>query len=148
MFRHIAETVFGKTRFTVRGNEIDFGSKWRRISMADAVLEGTGIDFRKCSSTEEANAHLTTLGVKEPQQSIGLALAKAVEAKVEETLISPTFIFGHPMDISPLAKPMDTDPNYAERFEIFISGMECGDNWSEQNAPVALLSPFVAAFHA
>ncbi|HST24241.1 MAG TPA: lysine--tRNA ligase [Blastocatellia bacterium] len=146
MFRHIAETVFGKTKFTVRGHEIDFGSKWRRVSMADAVLEVTGIDFRKCSSTEEANAHLTTLGVNEPQESIGLALAKAFEAKVEETLISPTFIFGHPMDISPLAKPMDTDPNYAERFEIFISGMECGDNWSEQNDPVALLERWKSSY--
>ena len=146
MFRHIAETVFGRTKFTVRGHEIDFGARWRRISMADAVLGITGIDFRKCSSTQEANAHLATLGVNEPQESTGLALAKAFEAKVEETLISPTFIFGHPMDISPLAKPMDTDPNYAERFEIFISGMECGDNWSEQNDPVALLERWKSSY--
>lgn len=146
MFRYIAETVFGKTKFTVRGHEIDFGTAWRRVSMADAVMEVTGIDFRKCSTLEEANAHLATLGVNEPQESIGLALAKAFEAKVEETLINPTFVFGHPMDISPLAKPMDTDPNYAERFEIFISGMECGDNWSEQNDPVALLERWKSAY--
>ncbi|MCI0485288.1 MAG: lysine--tRNA ligase [Blastocatellia bacterium] len=146
MFRHIAETVFGKTVFSVRGHEIDFGKPWKRISMSDAVLGVTGIDFRKSDSVEQANAHLSALGIKEPQESRGLALAKAFEVKVEPTLINPTFIFGHPMDISPLAKPMDADPDYAERFEIFIAGMECGDNWSEQNDPVALLERWKSAY--
>jgi len=139
LFRYIAETVFNKTEFAVRGHTIDFGTAWKRISMADAVLSETGIDFRKIDSLEEANAQLQSLGIRERQESVGLALAKAFEEKVEQTLISPTFIFGHPMDISPLAKPMDSDPRFAERFEIFIAGMECGDNWSEQNDPVALL---------
>jgi lysyl-tRNA synthetase class 2 len=140
MFRYIAETVFNKTEFEVRGHKIDFGKKWKRISMADAVKEVTGIDFRDCQSVEEANEKLAGLGVNEPQTTIGLVIAKAFETKVEETLISPTFIYGHPIDISPLAKPMDENPNFVERFEIFIAGMECGDNWSEQNDPVALLS--------
>jgi lysyl-tRNA synthetase class 2 len=140
MFRYIAETVFNKTEFEVRGHKIDFGKKWKRISMADAVKEVTGIDFRDCQSVEEANEKLAGLGVNEPQTTIGLVIAKAFEIKVEETLINPTFIYGHPIDISPLAKPMDENPNFVERFEIFIAGMECGDNWSEQNDPVALLS--------
>jgi lysyl-tRNA synthetase class 2 len=58
---------------------------------------------------------------------------------VEPDLIQPTLVFGHPIEISPLAKPMAEDPRYVERFEIFIAGMECGDNWSEQNDPVSLL---------
>jgi lysyl-tRNA synthetase, class II len=139
MFRYIAETVFSRTEFEVRGHKIDFGSKWKRISMAESVKEVTGTDFRDCQSVAEANEKLAALGVNEPQTSIGLVIAKAFEAKVEETLIHPTFIFGHPIDISPLAKPMDDNPNFVERFEIFIAGMECGDNWSEQNDPVALL---------
>jgi lysyl-tRNA synthetase, class II len=139
MFRYIAETVFNRTEFTVRGHQIDFGQKWKRISMADAVREVTGIDFREAQSVEEANQQLAGLGVNEPQPTIGLIIAKAFEAKVEETLINPTFIYGHPIDISPLAKPMDENPQFVERFEIFIAGMECGDNWSEQNDPVALL---------
>lgn len=139
LFRHIAVTVFGKTEFRIRGHTIDFGKPWKRISMDEAVLAATGIDFRRCSSATEANTHLASLGVNESQPTVGLALAKAFEQKVESTLISPTLLFGHPMDISPLAKPIDTDPNYAERFEIFIAGMECGDNWSEQNDPVQLL---------
>jgi lysyl-tRNA synthetase class 2 len=139
MFRYIAEKVFNKTEFDVRGHQIDFGKKWKRISMADAVKEVTGVDFRDCQTVAEANEKLLGLGVNEPQTTIGLIIAKAFEAKVEETLIHPTFIYGHPIDISPLAKPMDENPNFVERFEIFIAGMECGDNWSEQNDPVALL---------
>ena len=148
LFRYIAETVFGKTVFEVRGHQVDFGKPWKRISMAEAVREVTGIDFRACRSAEEANEKLTAIGVDEPQPTIGLAIARAFEAKVEETLISPTFIYGHPIDISPLAKPMDDDPNFVERFEIFIAGMECGDNWSEQNDPVALLERWKSAIGA
>ncbi|MBI3654603.1 MAG: lysine--tRNA ligase [Acidobacteria bacterium] len=147
MFRYIAETVFAKTLFEVRGHKIDFGEKWKRISMADAVQEVTGLDFRDCQSVDEANDKLISLGVNEPQATIGLAIAKAFEAKVEETLINPTFIYGHPLDISPLAKPMDDNPNFVERFEIFIAGMECGDNWSEQNDPVALLERWQSAIN-
>jgi lysyl-tRNA synthetase, class II len=147
MFRYIALNVFHRTEFEVRGHKIDFGKTWKRISMADAVREVTGIDFRACQSLEEANEKLASLNVNEPQSTIGLVIAKAFEAKVEETLIQPTFIYGHPIDISPLAKPMDENPNFVERFEIFIAGMECGDNWSEQNDPVALLDRWKSAIN-
>lgn len=146
LFRYIAETVFGKTEFSVRGHKIDFANPWPRISMSDAVLNTTGIDFRECTSLAEANQQLEALGISEQQESFGLAIAKAFEVKVEQTLISPTFVFGHPVEISPLAKPMDSDPRFAERFEIFIAGMECGDNWSEQNDPVALLERWKRAY--
>jgi lysyl-tRNA synthetase class 2 len=142
LFRYIAEKAFGKTEFTVQGNKVDFGKPWKRISMIDAVLEVTGTDFRKFKSVAEANEFLATLESEEPvqpQASIGHALAAAFEICVEPTLVEPTLLYGHPMEISPLAKPMDDDPNFAERFEIFIGGMECGDNWSEQNDPVPLL---------
>ena len=138
MFRHVAITVFGRTQFKVAGHTIDFSQPWRRISMADAVKEKTGTDFRACHTVDEANARLAALGIHEAQPSIGEALVKAFET-VEKDLIQPTLLFGHPMEISPLAKPMAADPRFAERFEIFIAGMECGDNWSEQNDPVQLL---------
>lgn len=139
MFRHVGKTVFGKTVFPVKGHTVDFGTPWQRKMMVDVVLEVTGIDFRKISSVEEANNVLTSLKIKDHQPSVGEALVQVFAHKVEETLITPTFIYGHPVEISPLAKPMDNDPRYAERFEIFIAGMECGDNWSEQNDPIALL---------
>jgi len=139
MFRYVATQAFGRTEFTVRGHVIDFARPWRRVSMADAVKEKTGIDFRTCATVAEANAHLAGLGVKETQPSVGEALVSAFEATVEKDLIQPTLVFGHPIEISPLAKPMAEDPRFVERFEIFIAGMECGDNWSEQNDPVRLL---------
>jgi lysyl-tRNA synthetase class 2 len=139
LFRAIGEQAFGRTTFRVRGFEIDFAKPWRRVGMAEVTLEVTGVDFRECGSVEEANAHLEALGIHEKQPSIGTALVRAFEEKVEETLTAPTFVTGHPVDISPLAKPMADDPRYAERFEIFLGGMECGDNWTEQNDPVQLL---------
>jgi lysyl-tRNA synthetase, class II len=148
MFRYVAVTVFGKTQFTVRGHEIDFGKPWRRVSMPDAVMERTGMDFRACQTVEEANRMLAALNIGEPQPSIGEALVKAFEVMVEKDLIQPTLVFGHPIEISPLAKPMAQDPRFVERFEIFIAGMECGDNWSEQNDPVHLLETWRKAYRA
>jgi lysyl-tRNA synthetase, class II len=148
MFRHIAVNVFGKTEFSVRGHTIDFAKPWRRVSMAHAVKEKTGIDFRECKTVEEANRHLSNLQINEPQPSIGEALAKAFEGTMEQDLIQPTLVYGHPIEISPLAKPMAADPRFVERFEIFIAGMECGDNWSEQNDPVHLLETWRKAYRA
>jgi len=148
MFRHVATTVFGRTEFEVKGHKIDFGKPWRRVGMSDAVREKTGIDFRQCSSVEEANRHLAGLGIDEPQPSLGEALVKAFEVKVEKDLLQPTLVFGHPIEISPLAKPMADDPRFVERFEIFIAGMECGDNWSEQNDPVRLLETWRKSYRA
>lgn len=148
MFRHVATEVFGRTVFQVKGHEVDFGKPWRRVNMAEAVLEKTGIDLRKCTSVADANRHLTEMGIHENHPSVGEALVKAFEVCVEKTLIQPTLVTGHPIEISPLAKPLQDDPRYVERFEIFIAGMECGDNWSEQNDPVRLLETWREAYRA
>ena len=140
MFRFVAKRAFGKTQFNVRGHTIDFEKPWRRISMVEAVKEKTGIDFSSIKSVEEAHGHLRTLGAPEFPPTVGESLVQAFGHAVEAKLIEPTLVFGHPVEISPLAKPIAHDRRYAERFEIFIAGMECGDNWSEQNDPVHLLS--------
>jgi lysyl-tRNA synthetase class 2 len=148
MFRYVAQNVFGKTEFNVRGHPIDFGKPWRRASMSDLVKEKTGIDFRLIQTVEEANQKLAGLNIHEPQPSVGEALVKAFEITVEKDLVQPTLVFGHPVEISPLAKPLAEDPRFVERFEIFIAGMECGDNWSEQNDPVRLLETWRKAYRA
>jgi lysyl-tRNA synthetase class 2 len=148
MFRFVATTAFGRTEFTVRGHVIDFAKPWRRVSMSDAVKEKTGFDFRACATVEEANQHLASLGINDARPSVGEALVKAFEVTVEKDLIQPTLVFGHPVEISPLAKPMAEDPRFVERFEIFIAGMECGDNWSEQNDPVHLLETWRKSYRA
>ena len=146
LFRHIATSVFDRTVFQVKGHEVDFAKTWPRVLMTDAVLEATGIDFKTITSVDEANEKLASVGINDAQPSVGNALVRAFEEKVEKNLIQPTFIYGHPIEISPLAKPMQSDPRYVERFEIFIAGMECGDNWSEQNDPVQLLATWKKAF--
>lgn len=148
MFQYVAKTAFGRTEFKVRGHVIDFSRPWRRVSMADAVKDKTGIDFPACPTVGEANGRLVALGIDEPQPSIGEALVKAFEVLVEQDLIQPTLVLGHPVEISPLAKPMAADARFAERFEIFIAGMECGDNWSEQNDPVRLLDTWERSYRA
>lgn len=139
LLRHIALSVFHKTTFRVGEHEVDFRPPWRRVSMVDAVLDATGIDFRTAGTVSDANSALASLGVLEEVPTVGHALARAFEQFVEPTLVQPSLVYGHPVEISPLAKPMSDDPRYAERFEVFIAGLECGDNWSEQNDPLALL---------
>lgn len=146
MFRHVAAKAFGRTEFNVKGHVVDFAKPWARISMADALKNVTGVDFLAIRSVDDANSELARLGVHDPQASVGEAMVRAFEERVEPTLIQPTLVYGHPVEISPLAKPMDSDPRLAERFEIFIAGMECGDNWSEQNDPVQLLERWRAAY--
>lgn len=146
LFRHVAVSVFGRTTFKVKGHEIDFAPAWRRVRMADLVRDLTGVDFSTHATVDEANAALARLGIDEPQPTIGEALVKAFEVKGEPTLIQPTLVYGHPVEISPLAKPMADDPRFVERFEIFIGAMECGDNWSEQNDPVQLLERWRSSY--
>ncbi|MCC6233314.1 MAG: lysine--tRNA ligase, partial [Verrucomicrobiales bacterium] len=146
MFRHLAVSVFGRTVFKVRGHDIDFAPPWRRVRMADAVREQCGVDFPALASVEEADEHLRRLGIDDPQPTLGEALVRAFEVLVEPTLIQPTLVYGHPVEISPLAKPLADDPRFVERFEIFIGAMECGDNWSEQNDPVQLLQRWRSSY--
>ncbi|CAA9255842.1 MAG: Lysyl-tRNA synthetase (class II) [uncultured Chloroflexi bacterium] len=145
LFRTVARDCFKRSTFQVRGHEVSFDAPWQRIAMADAVQRETGLDFRAMRTLDEANGALASLGVRAPEPSIGHALVRAFELRVEETLIQPTIVYGHPMEISPLAKASAEDPRYAERFEFFIGGTECGDNWTEQNDPVALLERWKAA---
>lgn len=148
LFRHVAQNVFGKTEFLVRGHTISFAQPWRRIRMIDAVRDKTGIDFTSLKSVEEANETLRKLNIFEECSSVGEAISIAFSNLVEPDLIQPTIVYGHPVEISPLAKPSAEDPRFAERFEIFIAGMECGDNWSEQNDPVQLLETWKKSYRA
>src|SRR6185436_7098204 len=125
LLTHVAREAFGRTVFEVADTEVDLSQRWRRVAMADVVKEVTGHDFRLFESAAQANAALAALGLPADAPSVGHALALAFEERVQHTLVQPTLLFGHPVEISPLAKPMDSDRRYAERFEIFIAGIEC-----------------------
>jgi len=131
-----AKTVLGTTVINYQGTEIDL-SKVRRISMNDAVLEVTGKDFSKAKTVEEARAMADEIHVPyEAKHGIGGILNAAFEEKVEETLMQPTFITGHPTEISPLAKRNKENPDITDRFEIFIYGRELANGFSELNDPI------------
>ena len=131
-----ANKVLGTTEFDYQGTHIDL-AKVKRISMNDAVKEATGKDFLSCQTVEEARAIATEIGVPyEERFGIGGILNAAFEEKVEETLIQPTFITGHPTEISPLAKRNPENPMITDRFEFFIYGRELANGFTELNDPI------------
>ena len=105
MVRHIAQEVLGSAKVQYNGTEIDLESSWKRLHIVDAVKEATGVDFYNVKSDEEAKALAKEHGIEiTDNMKYGHILNEFFEQKVEETLIQPTFIYGHPIDISPLAK--------------------------------------------
>ncbi len=144
MYLEIANKVFGKTTFNYRGYEIDLKGPWKRISMVDAIKEVTGIDFSKEMTVEEALklAADNKIEVKDHEHTVGHIINLFFEEFVEKTLIQPTFLYGHPVEISPLTKKNPNDPRFVDRFELFIAGGECANAYTELNDPIDQLERF------
>ena len=144
MFKTIGNTVFGKTIYNWNGNEINIDGSWKRISMVDAIKEQTGIDFKKAMTVEEALklAEEHEIVVEDHQKSVGHIINLFFEKYVEETLIQPTFLYGHPVEISPLTKKNPEDPRFVDRFELFIGGKEFANAYTELNDPIDQLERF------
>ena len=131
-----AQDVLGTTVIQYEGMEIDL-AKIRRISMNDAVKEATGKDFLSAKTVGEARAMADEIGVPyEAKHGIGGILNAAFEEKVEASLMQPTFITGHPTEISPLAKRNPENPMITDRFEFFIYGRELANGFTELNDPI------------
>ena len=146
MYKNIAEEVCGKTTFHYLGHDIDLAGEWKKISMTDAIKEKTGIDFKAIDSLDEclklAEEH--NIELEEHEKAYGHIINKFFEKYVEETLIEPTFLYGHPIEISPLTKKDPEDPRFTQRFELFISGHECANAYTELNDPDDQLERFEA----
>jgi lysyl-tRNA synthetase class 2 len=136
----VAERVCGGTKISYGGTEIDLAPPWPRRSMADLVLEATGIDFLALDATaarEAANALTNTPGGELGDDAgWGHALELAFALRVEDRLIQPTHVTGFPRDISPLAKADHNDPRLVERFETYVYGWEIANAFSELNDPI------------
>ena len=146
MYKQIAEDVCGKTTFHYLGHDIDLAGEWKRISMTDAIKDKTGIDFKAIDNLDEclklAEEH--NIPLEEHEKAYGHIINKFFEKYVEETLIEPTFLYGHPIEISPLTKKDPEDPRFTQRFELFISGHECANAYTELNDPDDQLERFEA----
>ncbi len=144
MFTKIAKEVMGKMTYNWGGNEISLEGPWKRISMVDAIKEKTGIDFSKEMTVDEALklAEEHHIEVADHEKNVGHIINLFFEKYVEETLIQPTFLYGHPVEISPLTKKNPTDPRFVDRFELFIGGKEFANAYTELNDPIDQLERF------
>lgn len=137
IIRNAAEKTLGTTQITYDGQAVDLGSEFRRLHMVDGVKEQTGVDFWKEMSIEEARAlakehHVEIID----SMTVGHILNEFFETFVEETLQQPTFVYGHPVEVSPLAKKNPEDPRFTDRFELFIVGREFANAFTELNDPI------------
>ena len=144
MFQTIAKNVTHKMIYNWCGHEINLEGTWKRISMVDSIKEVTNIDFKKEMSLEEALnlAKEHQIVLEEHEKTIGHIINKFFEKYVEETLIQPTFLYGHPVEISPLTKKSPNDERFADRFELFIGGKEFANAYTELNDPIDQLARF------
>jgi lysyl-tRNA synthetase, class II len=134
---HVAQEVLGTTKIKYGELDVDLTPGWKRVHMVDIIKEVTGADFWKEMSTEEARTLAKEHAVEITEHmTYGHIVNEFFEQKVEETLIQPTFIYGHPVEISPLAKKNDEDPRFTDRFELFIVAREHANAFTELNDPI------------
>ena len=148
MVKHCAMKVCGTLEVEYQGEKINFGGTWQRLSMVDAVRKYTGMDFDAQPLDEliaEANKRGADRGLKlAGNASWGTALAEVFDKFVEENLAGPVFIVDYPVEISPLAKKKKSDPRLTERFELFVTGKELANAFSELNDPIDQRERFAA----
>lgn len=149
LFHEIADHVIGKEEYNWNGNVINLHEPFKWVSMAEAILEKTGIDFREDIPFEKAVALAKEhhVPLQPSWNSTGYIMQAFFDEFVESSLIQPTFIHTYPIEISPLTKK-SKDPRFVERFELFIGGVEFGNAYSELNNPFDQKSRFEAQLAA
>lgn len=137
LFRTVAQKVLGTTVISYDGVEIDLSKPFERLTMVDAVKKYAGVDFNEVENDDQAKALAKEHHVEfEARHKKGDILNLFFEEFVEEKLVQPTFVMDHPVEISPLAKRKPSDPNYTERFELFVTKREMANAFSELNDPI------------
>ena len=137
LITNAARDAIGSTTLSIRGDDIDLADPWPRIRMIDAASEAIGTEIHP-SMPRDALADIATKNdVKvAPQWLPGKIIEEIFEAHCESDIVRPTFITGHPVDISPLSRVHRDDPFLTERFELFVDGRELANGYSELNDPV------------
>ncbi|PAE18645.1 lysine--tRNA ligase [Bacillus sp. 7504-2] len=137
LIAHIAQEVLGTTTVQYGEHLVELKPEWKRLHMVDAIKEYTGVDFWKEMTVEEARQLAKEHNVEIKDTMLyGHIVNEFFEQKVEEQLIQPTFIYGHPVEISPLAKKNEEDPRFTDRFELFIVAREHANAFTELNDPI------------
>ncbi|GAB6156202.1 lysine--tRNA ligase [Desulfosporosinus burensis] len=137
MIAFIVQRVHGTQEITYQGQTLNFETPWRRLPMLDGILEYSGVDFKTLDTDEQARQVAREKGLHvDAEASRGKIINGFFEEFVEPNLIQPTFIIGHPVEISPLAKRNADQPEYTDRFEAFMYGRELANAFSELNDPI------------
>ena len=146
IIQHAAKSVKGDGPINYQGTEIKINEPFKRVHMVDAIKEITGVDFWQDMTLEEAKAIAAEkkVPVEKHYTEVGHIINAFFEEFVEETLIQPTFVYGHPVAVSPLAKKNPEDERFTDRFELFIMTKEYGNAFTELNDPIDQLSRFEA----
>ena len=145
LFRFVAQEVNGSLTLQYGEHTMDLSKPFERITVVDAVKKYAGVDFNEIKTLEEARAVAKEKGVEfEARHKKGDILNLFFEEFVEEHLIQPTFVMDHPIEISPLTKKKPDNPDYVERFEMFMNGWEMCNAYSELNDPIDQRERFAA----
>ncbi|GAA5418032.1 lysine--tRNA ligase [Paraliobacillus ryukyuensis] len=137
MVAHIAQEVLGSTTIPYGEQEVNLEPNWKRVHMVDVIKEYTGVDFWNHMTDDEAKELAKEHDIEiQNTMTFGHIVNEFFEQRVEEKLIQPTFIYGHPVEISPLAKKNKEDERFTDRFELFIVGREHANAFSELNDPI------------
>ncbi|WP_041725640.1 lysine--tRNA ligase [Caldicellulosiruptor acetigenus] len=132
----VAQEVLGTLKITYQRQEIDLTPPWQRLTMVEAIKKYVGVDFENVTSLDEARKIAKDLGIEvEENWQVGHIINEVFEKKVEDFLVQPTFIMDYPVEVSPLAKRKKDNPQFTERFELFITCREIANAFSELNDP-------------
>ena len=143
MFAYITEKVLRTTKVEYQGQKIDLAPPWQRMTMVEAIKKYGKVDFSKVKSRAEAAEIAQKMKIKvSKDMGVGGILEEVFDAVAEKHLIQPTLIYNYHIETSPLAKPVPNNPDFTERFEIFIVGREFGNSYSEANDPILLRRNF------
>ncbi|MGX7349657.1 lysine--tRNA ligase [Dolosicoccus paucivorans] len=137
IFTHVAQKVLGKTTIQYGEHELHLGEPWKRVHMVDIIKEVTGVDFWQEMSFEEAKelAKEHQIRIDDHLNTVGHIINEFFEEKCESTIVEPTFVYGHPVEVSPLARKNEEDDRFTDRFELFIVGREYANAYTELSDP-------------
>lgn len=138
MIRTVAQRVLGETTIPYGDHTVNLGDPWKRIHMVDIIKEVTGVDFWPEMDFSQAKKYADEHGVEldDHCDTVGHVINEFFEQKCEHTIEQPTFVYGHPVEISPLARKNEEDPRFTDRFELFILGREYGNAFTELTDPI------------
>jgi lysyl-tRNA synthetase class 2 len=134
MIPWVAHTVLGTTTLSYQGQTVDLRPPWRRVTLRDAIHEQTGIDVEAFPEASELYQQVAHLDLElSPTSPRGKIIDELLSAKVEPTLVQPTFLLDYPVELSPLAKRKPDNPRLVERFEAYAGGIEIANAFTELN---------------